>query len=219
MTRELPAVTPPVPRGVVQRALRDRGPEKNSRLTAMTAVVLLVLLAAEGVTVLRITQMLSLHVFIGMLLVPPVLLKMGSTSYRFARYYLGSPAYRRKGPPPPLLRALGPVVVLTTIVLLASGIALVFVTTAGSLRNELLLAHRGVFVLWFGAMTVHVLGHVLETARVAPRDWYDRARSDVAGARLRQWVVAASVASGVPLGLLLMGRAGPWLAGFGYVHR
>ena len=35
---------------------------------------------------------------IGMVLIPPVALKLGSTGYRFARYYLGSPVYRAKGP-------------------------------------------------------------------------------------------------------------------------
>ncbi len=221
-TREMPRLRLPSPYSPgrpLPEPPADKGPEKNSRLTAMTAIVLLVLLAVEGVTVLRITQLLNVHILVGMLLVPPVLLKMGSTFYRFARYYLGSPAYRRRGPPPPLLRLLGPVVVVTTVALFASGIALVFATRAGALRSDLLLLHKGSFVVWFGAMTLHVLAHILETAKLAPLDWYERTRSDVSGARLRQWAVAFSLAAGVPLGLLLMGRAGPWLAGFGYVHR
>jgi hypothetical protein len=65
--------------------------EANARLTAGATVVLLVLLAAEGATILRIRGLLSEHVFIGMLLVPPVLVKTCSTVYRFARYYLGAP--------------------------------------------------------------------------------------------------------------------------------
>ena len=76
----------------------DQGVESNARLTAMTAAVLLVLLGAEGITLLRLHSLLWLHVLIGTALVPPVLLKMGSTFYRFVRYYRGSPAYRRKGP-------------------------------------------------------------------------------------------------------------------------
>src|SRR6516162_11181634 len=83
------------------------GVEANARLTGSTAAVLLVLLAAEGVTVLSVHSLLTPHVFIGMLLVPPVLLKVGSTGWRFVRYYRGSGAYRRKGPPPLLLRLLG----------------------------------------------------------------------------------------------------------------
>lgn len=73
------------------------------------AVVFFVLLAAEVLTLLRIHALLNQHVFIGMLLVPPVLLKVGNTTWRFSRYYLGSPKYRRKEPPPVVRRLLGPV--------------------------------------------------------------------------------------------------------------
>lgn len=189
----------------------DSGVEANARLTASTAVVLLLLLAIEGITILRIGKLLSLHVFVGMLLVPPVLLKIASTSYRFVRYYLGSPAYRRKGPPPALLRLLGPFVVVSTVVVFASGIALLFVT--GVLRRDMLLLHKVSFVLWLAAMTVHVLGHILDTARLAPRDWVWRTRRQVVGAGLRQWAVASSVVLGIPLGLLLIGRASHFFGG------
>ena len=190
------------------RRRADRGVESNARLTAMTAAVIFVLLAIEGLTIVHIRSLLNVHVLIGMVLVPPVALKIGSTGYRFVRYYLGSPTYRRKGPPPPLLRLLGPVIVVTTVILFASGIALLLVGPA--LRGDMLLLHKGIFVLWFMAMTVHVLGHIAETARLAPRDWARRTAADVQGARLRQWAVATSVALGVPLGLLLVGKANAW---------
>ena len=102
----------------------DECVEGNARLTGMTAAVLLILLAIEGFTILRIGKLLTLHVVIGMVLVPPVFLKIGSTTWRFAHYYLGSPEYRRKGPPPALLRLLGPFLVVLTIAVLGSGIAL-----------------------------------------------------------------------------------------------
>jgi hypothetical protein len=60
----------------------DAGVAGNARLTAANATVLLVLLAAEGVTVLRVRQLLSPHVFIGVVLIPPVLLKVASTTWR-----------------------------------------------------------------------------------------------------------------------------------------
>jgi len=55
----------------------------------MTGAVLLILLAAEGVTIVFKRELLTLHFFIGMLLVGPVLLKLGSTGYRFMKYYTG----------------------------------------------------------------------------------------------------------------------------------
>jgi hypothetical protein len=185
------------------------GVEANARLTGATAAVLLALLAIEGFTVLRVHRLLTLHVFVGMLLVPPVLLKMASTTWRFGRYYAGSPAYRRKGPPPRLLRVLGPAVVMLTVVVLASGIGLVI--GPHSLRHSFLFLHKASFVLWFGVMTIHVLGHLVETARLAPRDWVRRTRRDVAGAGYRQWAVAVSLIAGAGLGLLMLGPTRQYL--------
>ena len=200
---------PPDERSRTQRRADD-GVEANARLTASGAAVLLIVLAVEGVTILRIRELISPHVFLGMLLIPPVLVKMASTGYRFARYYLGAPAYRRKGAPPILLRLLGPVVVILTVVLLASGVALLLVSPAWS--QQLLFVHKASFVLWFLAMTVHVLGHLAEVARLAPRDWLRRARRDVRGAGSRQWLIAASLVTGALLGLAMLSRIGPWLA-------
>lgn len=181
----------------------EEGVESNSRLTAGAGALLFVLLAAEGVTILRVGSLLSAHVFIGMLVVPPVILKMASTGWRFVRYYRGSPAYRRKGPPPFLLRLLGPLLVVLTVVLLASGIVLV--VAPGAFHDRMLTLHKASFVLWFGAMTIHVLGHLVETARVAPADWARRTSRDVARAGARRWALASSVAAGCLLGALMLG--------------
>ncbi len=191
-----------------QSQFDDAGVESNARLTSTAGVVLLVLLAAEGVTVLRVGRLLSAHVFIGMLIVPPVLLKLVSTFYRFVRYYSGSPAYRRKGPPPAVLRMLGPFVVASTIAVLATGIALLFVGSGE--RGQMLMLHKVSFVLWFIAMALHVLGHLVDTARIAPRDWLHSTRRDVSGAGVRQWLVVTSVVLGIPLGMLFLGYLHAW---------
>jgi len=186
------------------------GVEANARLTAMTAAVLLVLLAAEGLTILRVRALLTPHVVIGMLLVPPVLLKIGTTSWRFARYYLGDREYRRKGPPPLLLRLLGPFVVVLTVAVLGTGIALIFSPGAG--RSQWLFLHKATFVLWFGAMTLHVLAHLLATVRLAPRDFCSRTRAQVHGASVRQWLIVGAVAIGGILALAVVPKIGPWQA-------
>src|SRR3954447_11671539 len=94
------------------------GSEGNARLTSVTGMLLLVLLAVEGVTVLRIHQLITLHIYLGVLLLGPVILKTLSTSYRFLRYYSGSAPYVRKGPPNIVMRVLGPIVIVTSLVLL-----------------------------------------------------------------------------------------------------
>ena len=104
---------------------RHADPAGNERLTAMTGAVLLVLFVAECLTLLNIGSLLTLHVFLGMLLLGPVSLKIGSTLWRFTRYYTGSAAYVRKGPPAPLQRVTGPFVILTTVAVLGTGIMLV----------------------------------------------------------------------------------------------
>ncbi len=79
--------------------LRDPGVEANARLTGYVALVLVVLLAAETVTGLGVRGLLLPHALIGFLLVPPVVLKLGSVGYRFVRYYAREPRYRGAGPP------------------------------------------------------------------------------------------------------------------------
>jgi hypothetical protein len=188
---------------------RRLGTKANARLTSSTALVLLVLLAIEGVTLLRVRSLLTLHVFIGMLLVPPVLVKLASTTWRFAKYYTGSREYREKGPPPVVLRLLGPFVALTTIILFASGIVLLLGPTAW--RSNMQLLHKASFVVWFAGMTVHVLGHIKETAQLSTRDWVRRTRSRVAGSRSRRLLITTSLASGVVLAFATIPSVGTWL--------
>jgi hypothetical protein len=186
---------------------RTDGVEANARLTGATAAVLLVLLAAEGATIPLIGPLLTPHIVIGIILIPPILLKMATTGYRFARYYTGDPRYRKKGPPLAMLRLLGPFVVVLTIAVVASGVALLFVSRSASWHSRLMLAHKASFVLWFGAMTIHVVAHLLDTAKLAPRDWYGRTRREVSGAGARQWAIVASLVAGLLLGLLFVPRA------------
>lgn len=197
---------------------RRRDPtEGNARLTASTAAVLFVLLAAEGVTILQVRRLITPHVFIGMLLVPPILLKMGSTIWKFARYYSGSPAYRRKGPPLLVLRVLGPFVVVLTLTVVASGIALLLAPLSS--RSTLLLVHKASFILWLGVMTLHVLGHLVDTASLAPRDWLHHTRRQVDGAGARQWAISASIVLGLILAVVVVPRVGPWIAAGPVVHQ
>ena len=102
------------------------GVEGNERLTGATAVLLIALLAVEGITLLFLGRLLSVHVFVGMLLIPPVLLKLGATGYRFMRYYRRRREYTAKGPPPPIMRFLvAPVLVLSTIGVLGTGVLMI----------------------------------------------------------------------------------------------
>src|SRR4029077_4205344 len=104
------------------------GSEGTARLTSSTAVALLVLLAVEGVTILFIRPLISVHAFVCLLLVPPVVLKLASTGWRFVCYYARRSEYVAKGPPQLALRVVvAPVVVASTAVLFGTGIAMLAV--------------------------------------------------------------------------------------------
>ena len=156
------ATTPESQPGRAQDArprIRFRGgPDGNEQLTAATGVVLVILLAVLGVTIVRIGQLTWLHLFLGLLLIGPVGLKMATTGYRFVRYYTRNPAYLLKGPPETWLRLLAPAVVVTTIGVFASGVLLLIDGPAD--RGSLVLIHKVSFILWGVATGLHVLGHL-----------------------------------------------------------
>jgi hypothetical protein len=183
----------------------------NERLTAGTGAVLLVLFAVEGFTILAIHRMLTLHFFAGMLLIGPAVLKTFSTCYRFARYYLGDRAYRRKGAPAPLLRLLGPIVVLSTLGVLGSGVALAF---AGPGNRTWLFLHKASFVFWFCVMTVHVLAYVPRLPRLLSADLpgraASRARERLAGRGMRWSLLALSLVAGLMLAAATVHRVAGW---------
>ncbi|WAX58223.1 hypothetical protein M6B22_05520 [Jatrophihabitans cynanchi] len=182
------------------------GVEGNSRLTAVNGMVLLGLLAVEGVTVLDVEGLITLHIYLGLLLVGPVLLKCASTGYRFLRYYTGAAPYVRKGPPHPILRMLGPLVVLSSVAVLGTGIALVY--TGPAHREPMLTLHQASFVVWFAVTTGHVLGHLIGAGSTTWRELRDPRLSPAA--RRRRWralAVALALVAGVGLATAVLPSA------------
>src|SRR3954451_1178097 len=121
------------------------GTRGNEALTSMAAVLLTLLLIAEGVTVIRMRGLVSVHMFVGFALIPPLVLKLSSVGYRFVRYYTGSPTYRAKGPPRLLLRALAPLLVVSAIAIFVTGVLLL---AAGHKAGTLLEIHKVSFIVW-----------------------------------------------------------------------
>jgi hypothetical protein len=65
---------------------RAWGPRGNEWLTTSVGLVLLVLLGVETLTTLSLRTYLPVHIFLGLLLLPPLALKLASTGWRFLRY-------------------------------------------------------------------------------------------------------------------------------------
>ena len=198
------------------------GTDGNERLTVLAGWLLVLLTAAVGVTIIRIGQLMWLHLFLGLVLIGPVAVKLGSTGYRFARYYTHSPAYRRKGPPLPLLRGLAPLVVLATFGLFGTGVALLFAGPHTGLPLGLL--HKITFIAWIALVALHVLGHLPELLRAFPGTGRTRgalvplsagaagrepARSP-AGARGRVLALALGLTAGLVLAVALIGQFSLW---------
>ena len=141
----------------------------NERLTGLAGAVLLVLIAVELATVPTLSALLSVHVVVGMLLAGPLLVKLGSTGYRFVRYYTGSPAYVRKGPPRLPSRLLAPLLVATTLVVVGSGIALV--VTGPTQAGPLILAHGLSTLIWLPLIAIHVFAYLWRVPRSLADDW------------------------------------------------
>src|ERR1700691_1379063 len=155
---------PGVHRAGWRRSLLVGGTEGNERLTVLTGLLLIVLLAVLGVTIIRIGQLLWLHLFLGLVLLGPVPTRLASTGSRFARYYASDPAYREKGPPAPALRGLAPFVVFFTLAVFATGVALLIL--GPSSRQPLVLLHKVSFFAWLAVTAIHVLGHLPEILRL-----------------------------------------------------
>jgi hypothetical protein len=193
------------------------GAEGNSRLTAATGAVLFVVIAVEGVTLLQLRQLVSVHVFVGVLLVPLVLLKTATTGYRFGHYYTGDRAYTRKGAPPLILRVTGPLVVLSTLLLFGTGLALLPLGRVGG--HDLRGIHQKAFIVWIALMGVHVVGHLQETVRLSAADWRRRGGAPpVDGARARAVALGVTLMVGLVLAIVSLGWVGDWssVARFGH---
>jgi hypothetical protein len=133
--------------------------------------------------------------------------------YRFGHYYAGDPPYAEKGPPHPLLRVTGPLLVLSTLALLGTGIALV--ALGRDVGRQYLWLHKATFFLWAALLAVHLLGHTVETVPLATADWQERRRGTAAAARLggarsRAVLLVVTLVVGVVLGVASLGWVGTW---------
>jgi hypothetical protein len=173
------------------------GSDGNEQLTAIVGTLLLVVLAIEGATLLNLGSLLTMHAFVGMLLIPIVALKLSSTGWRMLRYYLRGDEYVRRGAPHLALRVLvAPVIVVSTVLLLATGVALLALDET---HGAIVGLHKASFIVWLGATSLHVLTRVSNLLPIL--------RRRLAGTALRLGLVAASLVAGLLLATLTLPAA------------
>jgi hypothetical protein len=151
---------------------------------------------------------MSLHVFVGFVLIPPIVLKLASTGWRFARYYTGTSAYVVGGPPLLPMRLLAPFLVAATVVLFASGVAM------GVLHGQPLSVarrlHGPASVIWLALIGVHVLVY-LQHALISSAEDATAFVHAVRGARARAYLLATAIVSGVALGIATVPAQHHWV--------
>ncbi|MBV8195330.1 MAG: hypothetical protein JOY80_07360, partial [Candidatus Dormibacteraeota bacterium] len=153
-------------------------------MTATAGAAILALAAVELLTVPFLRGLLSVHFFVGVMLLGPAAVKTASTGWRFARYYMRSPAYQRKGPPHPLQRALAPVLLVSTFVLVGSGIALAI---AGPAPTVLIRVHVLSFLVWIVTLVVHVVAYLRPVARLTASELNPSPDARTARRRRQRW--------------------------------
>jgi hypothetical protein len=199
-------------------AVTSGGTDGNERLTTIMGAILIVLLAVIGFTIPQLRQFISVHLFVGMMLICPVLLKMASTGYRFVRYYTGNVEYRRKGPPELLLRLMGPIVVLSTMAVFVTGVVLLFVGPTH--RNPWLLLHKVSFIVWVVFTSLHILAHLPAVGRALGIGGRGTGKvGGIRGGAAGRWIaIAGALVAGVVLALLLLPDYSVWTAHGAFVH-
>lgn len=204
-------ISPSRPAWPAAGRLTGGGTAGNERLTAATGGILIVLLAVLGVTIIQIRPLLSVHLFLGMLLIGPVALKLGSTGYRFARYYTANLNYRSKGAPPLPLRLMAPIVVISTVVVFASGVALLF--AGPSSRGTLLPIHKVSFVIWLAFTALHVLAHLPKILPALRADYGHPAglSDEMRGRDGRVLSLTGALTAGAVLAIVVIPQFSPWL--------
>ena len=184
-------------------------PVGNERLTAVVGIALLVLTVVEFATIVfGVHRFMSLHVFVGFVLIPPVVLKLASTGWRFARYYTGTSAYVAQGPPLLPMRLLAPFLVAATVVLFASGVAM------GILHGHALAVarqlHGPASVVWLALVALHALVYVQRALTRGAEDAAAFVRA-VRSARGRAYLLATAIVSGVALGIATVPAQHHWV--------
>lgn len=181
----------------------------NERLTALAGAVLLVLLLIELASSVSLHIGITLHIIVGILLIGPLLVKTGSTGYRFLHYYAGSPAYVRRGPPRLPLRVLAPLLLVATLVVVGSGLGLV--VTGPQQAGSLLPLHNLSVLIWLSLIAVHVCAYLWRTPRLVADDWSKPANGNLHDARwLRLGVNLIAVLCGAVAAILLFPTTASW---------
>ena len=186
---------------------RFGGTVGNEILTSAAGLALVGVIVVEVVTIIDIAGLTGTHMFIGLVLIPLVLLKLGTTGYRAVRYYSGSVSYRALGPPLMLLRVIAPLFVAATLVILVTGVVLM---ADGHKAGSVLEVHKVSFIVWVVLLGVHLLAYFVRALRLVLAD-LRVTKGDVApGIGIRTMLLVSALGGGVALASALLPTIDHW---------
>ncbi len=112
----------------------------------------------------------ALHFYAGLASIPFLLAKYGSTTLRFAGYYLHVPRFKRRGPPSLIPRLFSPLLALDFFILYFSGLYMLFhyyyfVTNIPPLDFKPVQVHLWAAILAVPLIAVHLGNHLIEVIR------------------------------------------------------
>jgi hypothetical protein len=110
-----------------------------------------------------------------------------------------------------VLRAIAPIVVVSTVIVFASGVLLLIAGPGG--RGELLLVHKASFIIWLPFTGLHVLGHLGTVGRsLGLTGSGSRALTASPGLPARWVVLVAGLLLGLVVAVALVPEFASWTA-------
>lgn len=182
--------------------------DRNERMTAIAGAVLFILIIVELFITANLHGLISEHIFVGVLLAGPLVVKMFSTGYRFLRYYTKSRDFVKKGPPNILLRLLAPLLVVITILVFVSGFGLAFVGPAH--MGLFLKVHAASVALWLPLLAVHVYAYIRKVPGLIASDWTRKSNDRVPGRKGRLLINISSLIVGGIAATIMIPVSAPW---------
>lgn len=115
-----------------------------------------------------------------------------------------------KGPPLLLPRLLAPVLVVSTVGVLATGVWLLLL---GHRSDQVLQLHQIASIVFGAVFGIHFLAYAPRMVRSLRADWGPIRRQAIPGTGLRGMLVAASLGAGLALSLTLLSAIEGWNGG------
>ncbi|WAH44945.1 hypothetical protein NZD89_28285 (plasmid) [Alicyclobacillus fastidiosus] len=181
---------------------------RNERMTAFAGAILFVLIVIELFITANLHALISVHIFVGVLLSGPLIVKMCSTGYRFFRFYTRSAVFVQKGPPNIWLRLLAPFLVIITVLVFISGFGLAVV---GPTHTGLFFKIHAVSVtLWLPLIAVHIYAHIRKVPRQIANDWSKKSEFRVPGRASRIGINSSALVVGFIAAIVMIPVSTPW---------